>query len=228
MPETPAGTPEHPLTTHGTPPSAPMPGSGEAGAPELPKLRAFIRAPIGTPPTLTKELHDQIVLLIQGGNYIETAGATSGVHRGQLFDWLRRGAKEMKRMRKAKTAASKEMRERERIYVEFNAAVRQAVALAVATDVLRMNAAAAKDWRAAAWRLERRAPKLWGATAKIDATVGNRPGETLVVESVRHVVLHLPDNRRMLRPEQRRALMSGEAEAHTTNGGDPAQGNGQG
>jgi hypothetical protein len=51
---------------------------------------------------------------------------------------------------------------------EFSDAVERAVAEAEARDVALIARAAEKNWQAAAWRLERRAPARWGRREQID------------------------------------------------------------
>jgi hypothetical protein len=69
----------------------------------------------------------------------------AGVNKSTLYDWLKQGAR-------AKTGKLK----------EFSNAVNQAQGYAEARDVLTIGGAAKLDWRAAAWRLERKFPDRWG------------------------------------------------------------------
>ncbi len=111
----------------------------------MPKKRPAARRP-GRPLKLNRELIRQLVEQLEKGNYASTACFAVGVHPTTFYEWLRcadePGAAE--------------------IYVEFSYAVRGAMAQAEARDVAVIDAAAqAGDWRAAAWRLERRAPRRW-------------------------------------------------------------------
>ena len=99
----------------------------------------------GRPPKFNQETLDTIVRAIRGGNYVETAAAMAGVSKSTLYDWLKQGAR-------AKTGKLK----------EFSDAVNQAQGEAEARDVLTIGGAAKLDWRAAAWRLERKFPDRWG------------------------------------------------------------------
>lgn len=102
----------------------------------------------GAPTKLTPELHERIISLVRGGNYIETAAQACGITSGTLHDWLRRGGKN--------DPADGG------IYPNFSRAVEKAIGEAEARDVLTIGKAAEKQWQAAAWRLERKNFKKWG------------------------------------------------------------------
>lgn len=94
---------------------------------------------------LTPALQAQVVTYLRAGNYVETAAAAAGVSKTTLYDWLKRGA-----------------RGEGAEFVEFADAVTQALAQAEARDVAIIAKAAATEWQAAAWRLERMRPARWG------------------------------------------------------------------
>jgi transposase len=96
-------------------------------------------------PLLDPALTDRIVSLIRAGNYLEVAATTVGIHRTTLHRWLRLGRKQ-KRGR----------------YRKFLTHVEKAQAEAESRDVALIAKAASEDWRAAAWRLERKAPRRYG------------------------------------------------------------------
>lgn len=98
------------------------------------------------------EKHEQIVRLIEAGNYFETAANAAGVTAKTAREWLRKGVNG------------------DPLYAQFAVDVMRAQALAEAHDVHAIGRAAqGSDWRAAAWRLERRNPRKWGT--KIHVTV---------------------------------------------------------
>ena len=109
--------------------------------------------PIGRPTKFLPEIKDKILLALRGGNYIETAAAFSGVHKDTLYEWLKLGA--------AEEAGP---------YRDFSDGVEEALATGEMMDVQRVGNAAKDDWRAAAWRLERRHPKRWGRKEHIELT----------------------------------------------------------
>jgi len=99
----------------------------------------------GRPTKLTRELHDEIVRLIEAGNYAETAAAVGGIQPHTLRDWIRRGARE--------TTGP---------YAAFSSAVKKAEGRAEASAVLRIRKAGQMNWTAEAWYLERKFPARWG------------------------------------------------------------------
>lgn len=100
---------------------------------------------MGRPTKLTIARHRQIVKLVREGNYMETAAATAGISKDVLFTWLRRGARKSKG-----------------IHHEFSVDMEKARAEAEIKDVRAIGNASFLDWKAAAFRLERRHPKRWG------------------------------------------------------------------
>ena len=110
-------------------------------------------ANVGRPSKLTQEIHDLIILYVASGNYIETACAFAGINKQTLYTWCKKGY------------TQKRGRHR-----QFLDAVERAVAEAEIRDLATITTAAATDWRAAAWRLERRAPKRWGYKQRVELT----------------------------------------------------------
>ena len=96
-------------------------------------------------PKLEPALTEKIVSLVRAGNYLETAATTAGIHRTTLHRWMRFG-RDQKRGR----------------YRKFLTAVEKAQAESESRDVALIAKAASADWKAAAWRLERKAPRRYG------------------------------------------------------------------
>lgn len=125
------------------------------------------KAKPGRKTKLTPERQTKILNAIRAGAYMETAAAASGIDRITLHLWLKRGNAEP-----------------ESIYGAFVDAVHEAQASAELRDVLTLSKAAADgDWRAAAWRLERKFPKRWGMTTKTELT-GKDGGPVSVASTV--------------------------------------------
>jgi len=124
------------------------------------KKKPIVRRIKGQPNTekfVKLEIQNKIVQYILLGSYVETAATASGISKETFYEWLRRGAK-AKRM--------KEIPENEMQYVRFSDAVDHAVGQSEQRDLYRIEKAAETgDWRAAAWKLERRAPTRWGPKA---------------------------------------------------------------
>lgn len=113
----------------------------------------------------TQELQDKLVRMIQAGAYAEVAARACGINKSTFYDWLLRGGRGE----------------------EPFAALADAVATAGAESEVRDAAIVGKhaehDWRAAAWRLERKNPKRWGRKDGLEITgVEDKP---VVVQSLK-------------------------------------------
>jgi hypothetical protein len=122
----------------------------------------------GRPTDLTPELQDRICNFLRAGAYVETAAQACGVNKTTLYLWLKRGAKEPGTPFEA-----------------FSNAVQEAMAYAELRDIRTIDSVAIgapaeldkegrqirpaipADWKAAAWRLERKFPKRWGRKQQI-------------------------------------------------------------
>ena len=113
-------------------------------------LAAERRSGIMGRPKLDEATTQKICDLLRAGNYLDTAATAAGVHKTTLHRWLRLG-REQKRGR----------------YKKFVEAVEKAQGEAEARDVALIAKQAPTDWRAAAWRLERRAPRRYGQRVQI-------------------------------------------------------------
>jgi transposase len=107
------------------------------------------------PTKLNPEISHRIVNLVRAGNYRETAAAAAGINPKTLRNWLHRGSKG------GKSNAA---------YAQFSADLDTAEAEAELRDNKRINDAAEKDWRAAAWRLARKNPDRWGDRQRFEHT----------------------------------------------------------
>jgi predicted site-specific integrase-resolvase len=101
-------------------------------------------------PKLDPDITQRIVDLVRAGHYLEVAATAAGIHKTTLHRWLRIG-REQKRGR----------------YRRFLTAVERAQAEAESRDVALIARAATDDWRAAAWRLERQAPRRYGPRVQL-------------------------------------------------------------
>jgi hypothetical protein len=108
----------------------------------------------GQPTMLTPEASAIFLQQLRSGNYLEVAAALAGVDRTTVYQWLRKG-------RKQPTG----------IYHDFLALVEEAQAHAECRLVSLVAKAAADQWQAAAWHLERKFPDRWGRKERLDVTV---------------------------------------------------------
>ena len=135
----------------------------------------------GRPTKLTAELQTEICDLLRAGNYIETAAAFAGVSKQTLYDWIRRGKRELQRV---EASPGSKIRKKEAPFVEFLDAVERAQAMAEAEDIEILRRAARDDWKAAAWRLERKFPDKWGRKDRLAAELehAGNVGLTIAVD----------------------------------------------
>lgn len=95
--------------------------------------------PANPPPS--EALIDELAELLGDGNYIETACERAGINKARYYEWLARGAAE-----------------NDGPYARFANRMRVALAQAEADAIKTIKDAAGKDWKAAAWLLERTRP----------------------------------------------------------------------
>jgi hypothetical protein len=100
----------------------------------------------GRPTKLNAERQSKVCDAIRAGVPPETAAACAGIDESTFYRWLARGRR----------------LEAEALYAKFAEAVKLALAEWETRDIMRIGEAAATDWRAAAWRLERRLPQRYG------------------------------------------------------------------
>ena len=101
---------------------------------------------------------DKLLELVAAGNYAEVAARAVGIHPSTLYDWLATG-RDGKQKR----------------YVDFAEAFEAARATAEARMVTTIQVSAKKDWRAAAWYLERSQPARWGRRIMVEGAPDGEP-----------------------------------------------------
>jgi hypothetical protein len=111
-----------------------------------------------------------VELIFQGvclSETMEGAAAFAGVSRPSIWRWTRRGEAEIRRLDADPEA---EIRESEELYADLFNALSCARARATAHDlaVISHHADVLEDWRASAWRLERRYPESWGKRRRVE------------------------------------------------------------
>lgn len=102
------------------------------------------RSKPGGPSKYSPEVHQRIVSFVRSGSYVETAFAAAGIGKSAMHDWLRAGAN------------------RKSPYDKLLADIEEAQAKAELHDLALIARAAQTDWRAAAWRLEKRHQTRYG------------------------------------------------------------------
>ncbi len=129
---------------------------------------------MGRPSKLTPEIQEAIVRLVAAGNYPETAAKAAGITGRTFYYWMARGRKarggEFLQFFRAikKATAEAEIRELSIIKqaVEGGQVVKRTSRTLKDGTVIVTERFTVGDWRAAAWRLERRFPMRWGLRAQ--------------------------------------------------------------
>ena len=143
----------------------------------------------GRPSVISKEKVESLYKYLKIGSYPETAAAAAGISKTTFYKWLKYGRRVIENNEKR----YKKIVEKDRMYVEFVNAYDEAIAIAEMRDLIVIDKAAQEDWRAAAWRQERRNPKRWGLRQQqeIEATIKEvQPfkNEKDFLETIREVV----------------------------------------
>lgn len=141
-------------------------------------------AKFGRPTKLTPEVKEAIVNQIRIGNYIETAALVAGISKQSLYDWLKRGREAKRGIYKdfldAVEQAQAEAEARDLSLIDEAGHGMAAVVIKESyeknkegqlvlierTEEKRVT----KDWRAIAWRLEKKHPKKYGKQSKLEIT----------------------------------------------------------
>ena len=101
------------------------------------------------PAKLTEEIEARIVTLIRNGNYRTTACQAAGIGTSTFYRWMEQGEAD-------------DQEDLDTPLRAFYLAVRRAEAESEATDIAIIETAARQgDWKAAAWRVERKVPQHW-------------------------------------------------------------------
>jgi hypothetical protein len=98
--------------------------------------------------TLTDDITERITAVLRSGGYVQAAASAASVPVRTYNHWLERGDPEGSDPK-------------DEPYRVFREKVERAVAEGEAVNVALISRAAQKDWKAAAWLLERRHPDRW-------------------------------------------------------------------
>jgi hypothetical protein len=102
----------------------------------------------GRPTKLEPQTVDRICDILRAGGYLKVAVAAAGIGTSTFHEWMERGDPE----------GTKKI---DQPFREFRARVEQSRAEGETRNVTLVATAAAKDWKAAAWLLERQFPDRW-------------------------------------------------------------------
>src|SRR5699024_6181834 len=121
----------------------------------------------GRKPFLTSEMIELICELIASGKFDKEVASIIGVSEVSWHNWKRRG-KEIQE--KLQANDSYKLTTREQLYLDFYESLNKAYAKAEMEAINDIRQASKKDWRAAAWFLERRYRWNWSKVAKATGT----------------------------------------------------------
>jgi hypothetical protein len=129
----------------------------------------------------TEETASEIIRLVRACVTISHAAEICGISRTAAHNWRVRGEREQQQAERGHKLTAEENR-----YAQFALDLARARATAAAKDIATINHAAhaQKDWKAAAWRLERQLPKEFGARAAVELT--GKDGGPVEIEETRN------------------------------------------
>ena len=113
------------------------------------------------------KMHQRLVDALVAGNTIRNACTMAGIGETTYYRWLDESDH---------APEGHELR-------EFREAVKRAQAEAIHRNVMIIQKAAPRQWQAAAWFLERRAPKEWGRRDRVEMG-GDGSGQPIVIANV--------------------------------------------
>jgi hypothetical protein len=116
----------------------------------------------GRPSKLTKQIQDELVELLENGNYQTTAATVVGISRSTLSRWLQLGAEHQ---------ATGE----DSIYRSFRTAIKKAEAAAEVAAVKCVVEAGATRWQASMTYLERKFPQRWSRGERREISAALEP-----------------------------------------------------
>lgn len=155
----------------------------------------------GRPSLLKPKIAELIISLVRAGNYIEVAVGAAGISKETFYSWGRQAKEDQYRGYRTK-------------YTQFLDAIEQASAEATARDMALIAEAAERDWRAAAWRLERRLPKVYGKQLQL-AGPENQPinfGGAFDTQKLEQALMEDPDLAERIKDLFRKSAYSGNSD----------------
>jgi len=139
---------------------------------------------------LNKNLIEEIIGYLEGGDFIETACALVGISKTTFYGWLKEGNAVLDAL--AKGVDFNTFDEVDVLYAKFTFDVRKAVATSESELVGFIRTSAGRDWRAAMALLEKRFKGKYGQSVNIN----KKSEETKNV----NVIFEIPDNGRFTGP----------------------------
>ena len=148
----------------------------------MPAFKKVKKNPGGRPPKLNDKVIADIVNHLRIGCYLETAVVMAGVQKTIFYEWIKlahKGSKEHVKLLNAVEKAVEECTTRDLMVIDKCANGNEGeylrdddgkIVYTQRGNPVMKKAATAPDWSAAAWRLQRRKPKEWGNTEKLEVS----------------------------------------------------------
>lgn len=125
------------------------------------RCSVHLGAPVGRPSKLDEQSIERMVNVLKVGGYVDNAAAVGGVSRATFFAWMERGHPDGVRAEDAPGDAPRVLRAEDEPYRDFRRRITQAQADGEARNIAFIARAAPRDWKAAAWILERTHPERY-------------------------------------------------------------------
>lgn len=145
---------------------APLPEPPEApqravGGPEGPENVDRRLRPVTPPTTISRRLVDQIMLDLASGAPLDAVAGRTGASRSAVYKWKARG-EELAALAEAEEIDPEELSSRDRLCLELALSIEDARSSVIVSAVAAIRSAFRRDWRSAAWYMERTDPENWG------------------------------------------------------------------
>jgi DNA invertase Pin-like site-specific DNA recombinase len=127
---------------------------------------------------LSEGIIKEVVKHIKAGNYAKDVMAYLNIDESAIYRWKNEGNKIKEEIESDKKKL-KDCTEYEKLCYKLCKSLKRAEKAAIMKNVARIQRAAREQWQAAAWYLERRAPKDWAKRDYLKQDVNIKPDKEL-------------------------------------------------
>lgn len=125
------------------------------------RCNVHLGARVGRPTKLDEDAIARMVKVLKAGGYVDTAAAVGGISRATYFAWRERGHPDGVLPEGETDDAKRTLSAEDEPYRAFRRLVDHASAEGEARNLAHIASAAMRDWKAAAWILERTHPERY-------------------------------------------------------------------